>query len=93
MSVFITNDNNNVLLERREVTCIFKDTQNLKKQNAIQLVKNKLKSENDFIIPIKLLCSAGLNEINGTFYIYNNKHEAEKQINKYILSRLVNNDK
>ena len=93
MSVSITNDNKNLLLERREITCVFKDTRNLKRQNAIQLVKDKLKSENDLIIPIRLLCSSGLNEINGVFYIYNNKTEAEKQINRHILTRLIKNDK
>ncbi len=91
MSVLITNDNNNLLLGRREIRCSFQNTQNLKKQTAIQFVKDKLKSKDDFIIPIKLLSMTGLNTINGIFYIYNDRNSAEKQVNKHILSRLVKN--
>ena len=93
MTVTITTDNNNLLLERREITCTFKNTPNLKKQNAIQLVKEKLKSENELIIPIKLKNNTGLLTVEGMFYVYSDKNKAESQINKHILSRLTKNDK
>lgn len=93
MVIEVIYDNENLLLKRREIKCNFYDVKNLKKENTITLIKDKLKLTDKIIIPINLKNSTGSNTMNGTFYIYDDKPIAEKQINQHVFSRLIKNDK
>ncbi|MCY3853953.1 MAG: hypothetical protein OXF77_01605 [Thaumarchaeota archaeon] len=93
MVIEVIYDNENLLLKRREIKCNFYDVKNLKKENTITLIKDKLKITDKIIIPINLKNSTGSNTMSGTFYIYDDKQIAEKQINQHVFSRLIKDDK
>ncbi|GIU71377.1 MAG: hypothetical protein KatS3mg003_0856 [Candidatus Nitrosocaldaceae archaeon] len=84
----IIRDEENLLLDRREVTCIFKDVGGkLSRADAINMLKEKLNIDK-FIIPIKLYCESGKRDVKGLFYIYNDKDTARKYLPEYIFKRI-----
>jgi ribosomal protein S24E len=84
----IIRDEENPLLDRREITCIFKDAGGkLSRADAINMLKEKFNIDK-FIIPIKLYCESGKRDVKGLFYIYNDKDTARKYLPEHIFNRI-----
>ncbi len=84
----ISRDENNVLLNRREVACIFKDMGGkLSRADAIKMLKEELNIDK-MIIPIKISGESGKRDVKGLFYIYDDETIAKKYLPEYIFKRL-----
>lgn len=88
MEIEVTNDNENLLLGRREVECLFKGTYgHFSRTDAVQAISKKINvtTKNVYVISIK--GESGKRDAKGLFYIYNNEEVANKDISKYIINR------
>lgn len=84
----ISKDVNNVLLNRREVSCIFKDMGGkLTRADAIKMLKEELNIDK-IVLPIKLSCESGKRDVKALFYIYDDESTAKKYLPEYIFKRL-----
>lgn len=87
----ILEEHDNNLLGRKEVICDF-TTNNLKRKESIDTIKNELHINDDkIIVPIKLIKQTGKNITTGVFYIYNDEKISRKHISQHIFSRLNKN--
>ncbi len=91
LSTFITlEDKTNGLLKRREVKCSFKGSAGrLTRKEAVEILTKELKLDEKFVIPANLICKNGVNDIHGTFYIYDDENLAKKHLPKYIFMRML----
>ena len=91
LSTFITlEDKTNGLLKRREVKCSFKGSAGrLTRKEAVEILTKELKLDEKFVIPANLICKNGVNDIHGTFYIYDDENLAKKHLPKYIIMRML----
>lgn len=84
----ISKDENNMLLNRREVSCIFKDMGGkLTRRDAAEMVKEKLNIDK-LVIPIRLSCEHGKRDVKGLFYIYDDETVAKKYLSEYVFKRM-----
>ena len=91
LSTLITlEDKTNGLLKRREVKCSFKGSAGrLTRKEAVEILTKELKLDEKFVIPANLICKNGVNDIHGTFYIYDDENLAKKHLPKYIFMRML----
>lgn len=88
VSIEIIEDKENVLLERREIVCIFKDAGGrLKREDAVNAIKEYLKIEDKVIVPIKMTCETGKDDLKATFHVYDSIDVARKYLQEHILRR------
>lgn len=88
MEIEVINDKENVLLNRREVECLFKGNYGaFSRIEAVQAVSKKLNATNKNVYAISIKGESGLRNAKGLFYIYNNEEAAKKDISNYIINR------
>ena len=89
----ISRDENNVLLNRREVACIFKGMGGkLSRKDAVDMLKEELNIDK-MIIPIRLSCESGKRDVKALFYIYDDETTAKKYLPEYLFKRLKGEEK
>jgi small subunit ribosomal protein S24e len=87
--VVTVQDRNNVLLNRRELKVIIKNTQGqLTKASAASLVAGHFHlNTQQQIIPILMKYETGRTDIHASFYVYPSLEDARQQLPRYIMLR------
>lgn len=82
-------DRNNVLLNRRELKVIIKNTQGqLNKASAASLVAGYFHlNTQQQIIPILMKYETGRTDIHASFYVYPSLEDARQQLPRYMMLR------
>lgn len=89
----IIKDIDNPLLDRKEVTILFKDASGkLTKGGGVERVVKDLKVKQENVIPMSLKGKYGSRDIIGTFYIYKDMNLARKQLPEYIFTRMLSKE-
>jgi small subunit ribosomal protein S24e len=85
-------EQDNVLLERHELTVLFKNgAGRIKKSEAAALVA-KQHNSGKAVIPIAMTCFKGRNDIIGTFYVYSDEKSAKSNLPRYKILRTLPKD-
>ena len=86
--VVTVQDRNNVLLNRRELKVIIKNTQGqLNKASAASLVAGYFHLNTQQIIPILMKYETGRTDIHASFYVYPSLEDARQQLPRYMMLR------
>ncbi|MGB7558317.1 MAG: hypothetical protein WBM37_07330 [Nitrososphaeraceae archaeon] len=87
--VVTVQDSNNVLLNRRELKVIIKNTQGqLNKASAASLVAAHFHlNTQQQIIPILMKYETGRTDIHASFYVYPSLEDARQQLPRYMMLR------
>jgi len=84
----LVEDNNNVLLKRREIKTLIKNAAgSIKKQEAVELVANKLKLDKSNILPISIKSEYGNPDVLALMYCFDKIDDSKKQIPRYLFLR------
>jgi small subunit ribosomal protein S24e len=93
LEVVLLEDNNNVLLKRREIKSVIKNALgSVKRQDAVELIANKLKLNKNNVLPVTIKSEFGNPDILTLMYYYDNMEEAKKQIPRYLFLRALLKD-
>ncbi len=93
LEVVLLEDNNNVLLKRREIKSVIKNALgSVKRQDAAELIANKLKLNKNNILPVTIKSEFGNPDILTVMYYYEDMGEAKKQIPRYLFLRSLLKD-
>ncbi len=93
LEVVLLEDNNNVLLKRREIKSVIKNALgSIKRQDAAELIANKLNLNKNNILPISIQSEYGNPNILTLMYYFENMEEARKQIPRYLFLRSLSKD-
>ncbi|MGB7679490.1 MAG: hypothetical protein WBL49_11835, partial [Nitrososphaeraceae archaeon] len=87
--VVTVQDRNNVLLNRRELKVIIKNTQGpLNKASAASIVAGHFHlNTQQQIIPILMKYETGRTDIHASFYVYPSLEDARQQLPRYMMLR------
>ena len=87
--VVTVQDRNNVLLNRRELKVIIKNTQGpLNKASAASLVAGHFHlNTQQQIVPILMKYETGRTDIHASFYVYPSLEDARQQLPRYMMLR------
>jgi small subunit ribosomal protein S24e len=93
LEVVLVEDNNNVLLKRREIKSTIKNAiGSIRKDEAANLIAEKLHLSKDNLIPISLSSEYGNPDVLALMYYYEDMEHAKKQLPKYRFLRIMNKD-
>jgi small subunit ribosomal protein S24e len=93
LEVVLLEDNNNVLLKRREIKSVIKNALgSVKRQDAAELIANNLKLNKSNILPVTIKSEFGNPDILTLMYYYEDMKEAKKQIPRYLFLRSLSKD-
>ncbi len=93
LEVVLLEDNNNVLLKRREIKSIIKNALgSIKRQDAAELIANKLNIDKKNILPVYIKSEFGNPDLLTLVYHYENMNDAKKQIPRYLFLRSLSKD-
>jgi small subunit ribosomal protein S24e len=93
LEVVLLEDNNNVLLKRREIKSVIKNALgSVKRQDAAELIANNLKLNKSNILPVTIKSEFGNPDILTLMYYYEDMAEAKKQIPRYLFLRSLSKD-
>lgn len=93
LEVVLLEDNNNNLLKRREIKSIIKNASgSLKRQDAAELVANKLKVDKKNLLPISIKSEFGNPDVLTLMYYFDKIDDAKKQIPRYLFLRSLSKD-
>lgn len=93
LEVVLLEDNNNILLKRREIKSVIKNALgSVKRQDAVELIAIKLKLNKNNILPVTIKSEFGNPDILTLMYYYDNMEEAKKQIPRYLFLRALLKD-
>ena len=82
------SDKSNMLLNRREITVLFKEQAGkLRRTEASEMVAKKFGLSRNCIIPINMKSERGKKDMVGMFYAFNTEEEAKSQVPRYRLLR------
>jgi len=88
LEVVLLEDNNNALLKRREIRTIIKNAAgSIKRQEAVELIANKLKLDKNNILPISIKSEYGNPDVLTLMYCFDKIDDAKKQIPRYLFLR------
>jgi len=88
MEVEVLSDKQNILVNRREVSCIFKGNfGHISRQEAVKNISKTLNTGNHKVYLISLEGKSGTRDATGLFYIYENEKAATNDIPEYLLKR------
>jgi|TARA_B100001971_G_scaffold50084_1_gene45352 ribosomal protein S24E len=88
MDIEINRDIENLLVGRREVECIFRDSYgSFSRNDAIQALSKKIKTTDEKVFVVSIDGESGSRDAKGLFYIYDTDNSAKKDISDYILTR------
>lgn len=93
LEVVLLEDNNNVLLKRREIKSVIKNAfGSIKRQDAIELIANKLKIDKNNLLPVSIKSEFGNPDISTLIYYYEDMKDAKKQIPRYLFLRSMSKE-
>jgi small subunit ribosomal protein S24e len=93
LEVVILKDNNNVLLKRREIESVIRNASgSIKRQDAAELVADKLKIDKKNLLPISIKSEFGNPDVNTLMYYFDKIDDAKKQIPRYLFLRSLSKD-
>ena len=93
LEITLLEDNNNILLKRREIKSLIKNAVgSIKRQDAADLVANKLKLNKKNILPVSIKCEFGNPDVVAMMYYYDDISDAKKQIPRYLFLRSLTKD-
>ncbi|MGN6708018.1 MAG: hypothetical protein ACTHKF_01565 [Candidatus Nitrosocosmicus sp.] len=93
LEVVILKDNNNVLLKRREIESVIRNASgSIKRQDAAELVADKLKVDKKNLLPISIKSEFGNPDVNTLMYYFDKIDDAKKQIPRYLFLRSLSKD-
>ena len=93
LEITLLEDNNNILLKRREIKSLIKNAVgSIKRQDAADLVANKLKLHKKNILPISIKSEFGNPDVVAMMYYYDDISNAKKQIPRYLFLRSLTKD-
>jgi small subunit ribosomal protein S24e len=82
------SDMTNILLNRREITVLFKEQAGkLKRTEASEIVAKKFGLSRNCVIPMNMKSERGKKDLIGTFYAFNTEEETKDQMPRYRLLR------
>ena len=93
LEVVLLEDNNNVLLKRREIKSVLKNALgSVKRQDAAELIANKLGLNKNNILPVTIKSEYGNPDVLTVMFYYEDMEEAKKQIPRYLFLRSLSKD-
>jgi small subunit ribosomal protein S24e len=93
LEVVLLEDNNNLLLKRREIKSMIKNALgSIKRQDATELIANKLNLDKKNLLPVSIKSEFGNPDVLTLIYYYENMDEAKKQIPRYLFLRSLSKD-
>ncbi|MGN6350844.1 MAG: hypothetical protein ACTHL3_05220 [Candidatus Nitrosocosmicus sp.] len=93
LEVVILKDNNNVLLKRREIESVIRNASgSIKRQDAAELVADKLNIDKKNLLPISIKSEFGNPDVNTLMYYFDKIDDAKKQIPRYLFLRSLSKD-
>ena len=93
LEVELLEDKNNVLLKRREIKSIIKNAVgSIRKDEAANLLANKLSIARKNLIPISLTSEYGNPDVLTLMYYYNDIEDAKKQLPRFRFLRIMSKD-
>ncbi|TVP39864.1 hypothetical protein [Candidatus Nitrosocosmicus arcticus] len=93
LEVVLLEDNNNILLKRREIKSIIKNaTGSIPREEAANLIAGKMGVNKKNLLPISLKSEYGNPDVLTLMYYYDDLEEAKKQLPRYRLLRTMTKD-
>jgi small subunit ribosomal protein S24e len=93
LEVVILKDNNNVLLKRREIESVIRNASgSIKRQDAAELVADKLNVDKKNLLPISIKSEFGNPDVNTLMYYFDKIDDAKKHIPRYLFLRSLSKD-
>ncbi len=93
LEVVLVEDNNNVLLKRREIKSMIKNAiGSIRKDEAANLIADKLNLTRKNLIPISLSSEYGNPDVLSLMYYYEDIEDAKKQLPRYRFLRIMSKD-
>ncbi|HEU5120904.1 MAG TPA: hypothetical protein VFT71_07935 [Candidatus Nitrosocosmicus sp.] len=93
LEVVLLEDNNNVLLKRREIKSIIKNAiGSIRKDEAANLIAEKLHITRKNLIPISLSSEYGNPDVLALMYYYDEIEDAKKQLPRYRFLRIMSKE-
>ncbi len=87
------SDMTNILLNRREITVLFKEQAGkLKRTEASEIVAKKFGLSRNCVIPMNMKSERGKKDLIGTFYAFNTEAETKSQVPQYRLLRSLSKE-
>ncbi|HZD34971.1 MAG TPA: hypothetical protein VE130_07175 [Nitrososphaeraceae archaeon] len=81
-------DRSNVLLNRRELTILFREQAGrLGRKEAVEMVAKKFGLDKNCVIPMKMKSERGKRGLIATFYAFNKEEETKTQVPRYRILR------
>ena len=91
--VAMLEDRKNSLLNRREVKVIFRGAAGkINRNDATEKIANQLNVNKKQVVPINLKCQTGMTDVHGILYVYDDEHEATRQLPRYRLLRTLSRE-
>ena len=93
LEVVLLEDNNNILLKRREIKSIIKNaTGSIPREEAANLIAGKIGVNKNNLMPISLKSEFGNPDVLALMYYYDDIEYAKKQLQRYRLLRTMTKD-
>ena len=93
LEVVLLEDNNNILLKRREIKSIIKNaTGSIPREEATNLIAGKMGVNKKNLLPISLKSEYGNPDVLTLMYYYDDLEEAKKQLPRYRILRTMTKD-
>ncbi|WP_148686862.1 hypothetical protein [Candidatus Nitrosocosmicus hydrocola] len=93
LEVVLLEDNNNILLKRREIKSMIKNAVgSIRKDEAANLIAEKLQISRKNLLPISLTSEYGNPDVLAMMYYYNDIEDAKKQLPRYRFLRIMGKD-
>ncbi len=91
----VMQDRRNSLLKRREVKALFQGAAGtINRSQAVEKISSHLNVDKKQVVPMDLRCQTGMVDVHALFYIYEDEHEAARQLPRYrLLRRLAREDR
>ena len=93
LEVVLLEDNNNILLKRREIKSIIKNaTGSIPREEAANLIAGKIGVNKNNLMPISLKSEFGNPDVLALMYYYDDIDDVKKQLPRYRLLRTMTKD-
>lgn len=93
LEVVLIEDNNNILLKRREIKSIIKNASgSIPREEAANLIAGKMGVNKKNLLPISLKSEFGNPDVLAMMYYYDDIEDAKKQLPRYRLLRTMTKD-
>ncbi|MDN5844834.1 MAG: hypothetical protein L0H53_00995 [Candidatus Nitrosocosmicus sp.] len=93
LEVVLLEDNNNILLKRREIKSIIKNaTGSIPREEAANLIAEKMGVNKKNLLPISLNSEFGNPDVLTLMYYYDDIEDAKKHLPRYRLLRTMTKD-